>query len=140
MSSTWCAALMASSIPHVVTAEYAALLKEYRVRTVIGDYYGAEWVAGSWSRTGVRYAKSQLPKSAIYLECVPLFTRGLVRLPDHSRLLRELRLLERHTHRSGKDMVDHPKGGHDDLANAVCGVLRELSNYLGYNTRYWEWV
>jgi len=37
-------------------------------------------------------------------------------------LLRELRLLERHTHRSGRDTVDHPKGGRDDHANAVCGV------------------
>lgn len=88
----------------------------------------------------MRYVKSELPKSAIYLECVPLFTRGLVRLPDHSRLVRELRLLERHTHRSGRDTIDHPKGGHDDHANVVCGVLRDLSKYFGYNTNYAEWV
>jgi hypothetical protein len=43
-------------------------------------------------------------------------------LPDHARLLRELRLLERHTHRSGRDTVDHPKGGRDDYANSTCGV------------------
>jgi hypothetical protein len=36
----------------------------------------------------------ELPKSQIYLECLPLFGRGLVRLPNHQRLLRELRLLE----------------------------------------------
>jgi hypothetical protein len=88
----------------------------------------------------VRYVKSESPKSAIYLECVPLFTRGLVRLPDHSRLVRELRLLERHTHRSGRDTIDHPKGGHDDHANAPCGVLRDLSKYFGYKTNYAEWV
>jgi hypothetical protein len=34
----------------------------------------------------------------------PLFARGLVRLPNHQRLLRELRLLERHTHRSGSNL------------------------------------
>jgi hypothetical protein len=62
-----------------------------------------------------------------------------VRLPDHARLLRKLRLLERRTHRGGKDSVDHPRGGHDDHANAVCGVLRELSNYLGYDTSM-KWV
>ena len=27
----------------------------------------------------MRYVKSELPKSAIYLECMPLFTRGLVK-------------------------------------------------------------
>jgi hypothetical protein len=52
-------------------------------------------------------------------------------LPDHPKLLRELRLLERRTHRSGRDKVDHGRNGHDDHANAVCGVLRVLSNHLG---------
>jgi hypothetical protein len=116
--------------PHEVTKEYAALLRDYRIGKVIGDAYAAEWVAGAWRETGIEYFKSSLPKSAIYLECVPLFTRGLVGLPDHPRLVRELRLLERHTHRSGKDSVEHPRNGHDDHANAVCGVLRELSRVL----------
>ena len=35
--------------------------------------------------------------------------------------------MERHTHRSGKDTVDHGRGLHDDYANAVCGCLRALS-------------
>jgi hypothetical protein len=61
------------------------------------------------------------------LECAPLFARGLVRLPNHAKLLRELRLLERRVHRSGKDSVDHGRNGHDDHANAVCGVLQLLS-------------
>jgi hypothetical protein len=120
--------------------EYATLLKEYRVRTVTSGYYGAEWVAEFLGQSRRALRQEPASEAAIYLECVPLFTRGLVWPPDHSRLLRELRLLERHTHRSGKDTVDHPKGGHDDHANAVCGVLHELSRYLGYNTNYAEWV
>jgi hypothetical protein len=73
------------------------------------------------------------------MEVLPCFSRGLVRLPDYARLLRELRLLERHTHRSGKDTVDHPRNGGDDHANAVCGVLRQLSNPLGFDVS-WNWV
>jgi hypothetical protein len=46
-------------------------------------------------------------------------------------LLRELRLLERRTHRSGKDSVDHGRTGHDDFANAVCGALHTMSAYDG---------
>jgi hypothetical protein len=122
--------------PVEVTKEYAALVKQYRCSTVQGDFYGAEWVAGAWRSTGITYVKSELPKSQIYLECVPLFTRGLVRLPDHAKLLRELRLLERHVHRSGKDTVDHARGMHDDYANSVCGVLRGLSFHLGYDQSY----
>jgi hypothetical protein len=113
--------------PQSVTRDYAELAKEYGIRSVVGDSYGAGWVAGAWSACGMTYKRAELPKSQVYLEAIPLFARGLVRLPDHARLLRELRLLERHTHRSGKDTVDHPRGGHDDHANAVCGVLWQLS-------------
>ena len=35
--------------------------------------------------------------------------------------------------RSGRDTVDHGRSGHDDHANAVCGVLRKMSNHLGYD-------
>jgi hypothetical protein len=46
-------------------------------------------------------------------------------------LLRELRLLERRTYRSGKDGVDHGRTGHDDFANAVCGALHTMSAHDG---------
>ena len=122
-----------------ITAEYATLLREYKIAHVTGDYYGAEWVGAAWRTCNVSYVRSELSKSQIYLETIPLFARHLVRLPDHARLLRELRLLERRTHRSGKDSIDHPKNGRDDYANAVCGVLRGLSNHLGYDPTFAGW-
>jgi hypothetical protein len=118
--------------PQEATEQYAKLASEYRCLSVVGDNFAQEWVAGAWMRCGVRYVRSELPRSQIYLECLPLFARGLVALPDHKRLLRELRLLERHTHRSGRDTVDHGKNGSDDYSNAVCGVLRDLSTHLSY--------
>jgi hypothetical protein len=121
--------------PQQVTEEYAALLRDYNIREVGGDHYSAGWVANAWQKAGIRYIKSELAKSDIYLEALPLFTRGLVRLPDHQKLIRELRLLERHTHRSGRDTIDHGRSGHDDHSNAVGGVLRDLSNHLGYDHR-----
>ena len=117
--------------PETTTREYAALLKEYRIGAIVGDNYAKEWVQSAWRRTGITYTRSDLRKSDIYLECQPLFTRGLVRLPDHPTLIRELRLLERYTHRGGKDTVDHPKNGKDDFANSVCGALRQLSSRFG---------
>lgn len=125
--------------PQEVTRQYAELVKQYRVGSVTGDAYAAEWVRAAWSNAGVSYVRSELPKSQIYLECAPLFARGLVRLPDHPKLLRELRLLERHTHRSGRDTVDHPRGERDDHSNSVCGVLRSLSNSLACYTAM-DWV
>jgi hypothetical protein len=125
--------------PQEVTRQYAALLREYGVHSVTGDHYAAEWTAGAWSSAGISYVPSALPKSQLYLECVPLFTRRLVRLPEHPTLLRELRLLERQTHRGGRDSVDHPRGQHDDHANSLCGALQQLSDHLGYRTDY-AWV
>lgn len=119
--------------PQQVTADYAALLREYRIGSVTGDNYASQWVQGAWRDTGISYVQSDIPKSQIYLESLPLFTRGLVRLPDQPKLLRELRLLERTAHRGGRESVDHPRGAHDDYANACCGVLRTLSNYLGFS-------
>jgi hypothetical protein len=125
--------------PQEVTKHYAALLREYRISKVTGDAYAAEWVAAAWRDCGFEYQQSDKPKSQIYLECIPLFARGLVGLPDHPKLLRELRLLERHTHRSGKDAVDHPRNGHDDHANAVCGVLHLLAKrVIDYNAQEWN--
>jgi hypothetical protein len=49
-----------------------------------------------------------------------VFAGGLVRLPDHPRPLRELRALERQTHRSGKDY------GRDDHANAASAALHMI--------------
>jgi hypothetical protein len=59
-------------------------------------------------------------------------------IPDHPRLLRELRLLERRTHRSGKDSVDHGRVGHDDSANCLCACA-VLSARRGYPTDL-SWV
>jgi hypothetical protein len=102
------------------------------VTTVTGDRYAKEWVQTAWRNTGIAYVQSPLTKSDIYLECIPLFTRGLVRLPDHPKLLRELRLLHVQNHSGGRQSVDHPRGEHDDYANSVCGVLQALSSYHGY--------
>jgi hypothetical protein len=110
--------------PQEVTKEYAQLCRDYHISRVTGDNYAAQWVVDAWRKAaGFEYVPSRLPRSEIYLECLPTFTRGLVRLPDHARLVRELRLLERQTHRSGKDAVNHPRNGHDDHANVACGVI-----------------
>jgi len=106
-----------------VAAEYAALAKQYRIRAVTGDNYAKEWVAGAYRSAGLEYRRSPVVRSDLYLEGQVLFARGLVSIPDQPPLLRELRLLERRTARSGKDSVDHGVGGSDDHANALFGAM-----------------
>jgi len=109
--------------PQEVTRQYAALCRAYHISSVTGDNYGKDWVAGAWRDNRFEYIRSSKAKSEIYLECLPLFTRGVAHVANLPRLVRELRLLERQTHRSGKDSVVHPRGEHDDHTNVVCGVL-----------------
>ena len=107
--------------PQGVVANYAKLLKQYQVARVLGDRYSAEWVVSAFASNGIAYETADKSKSDLYLEALTLFTRGAISIPDHPPLLRELRLLERQTHRGGKDNIDHPKRGSDDLCNALCG-------------------
>jgi hypothetical protein len=44
-------------------------------------------------------------------------------IPDHPRLIRELRLLERKCHTGSRDSVDHGRLGSDDYANSLFGML-----------------
>jgi hypothetical protein len=113
--------------PQAVTREYADLVKAYGIRSLRGDNYSAEWVHSAWRQAGIIYERSELNKSALYLEALPQFARGLVRLPEHPLLIRELRLLERRTSRNGKDTVDHGRNGSDDHANSLAGVLQSLA-------------
>jgi hypothetical protein len=119
--------------PKQVTQEYASLCREYRITSVTGDKYGVEWVQSAWRDCSVHYVVTEENASTIYLETLPLWTRGLVELPDHAAALRELRLLERIPGRIGRDQVTHPRTAHDDLANALSICLRNLANHLGYD-------
>ena len=109
--------------PEAVADEFATVAKRYRCRKVTGDHYSGEWVKRAFEKAGVQYEAAGKPKSQLYLETEPAFAEGRVSLPANQTLLSELRGLERRTHRSGRDSVDHGPGAHDDLANAVCGAL-----------------
>jgi hypothetical protein len=117
--------------PKNVTAEYAAICKCYRISTVVGDKYAREWVIGAWRESGIHYENSDLTASELFLESLPLFTRGLISLPNHPALLRELRLLERIPGRNGKDQVAAPRNVHDDLANVCCACAVLLTRGPG---------
>jgi hypothetical protein len=48
----------------------------------------------------------------------------LVELLANQRVIGQLLRLERRTGRgNNKDVIDHPRGEHDDLANSVAGAL-----------------
>jgi hypothetical protein len=119
--------------PVEVTRNYAALLKDYRLSKTFGDGYSAEWAVSAFKDCGIRYERADKNKSALYLAALPLFMRGAIRIPDLPVLTHELRLLERHTHSSGRDTVDHGTHGTDDFVNALCGCATYATGRGKYN-------
>jgi hypothetical protein len=109
--------------PDQVCADFARLLKCYRVTSATADRYAADWPVERMARHGVRVTASERTKSAIYKEVLPLINSGLVSLLDISRLRAQLASLERRVARGGRDSIDHAPGAHDDVANAACGAL-----------------
>ena len=109
--------------PEAVVAEFADLLKRYRVTKIAGDRYAGEWVREPFRVRGISYQPSEDPKGVLYLNLLPLINSGKVRLLGNKRLVTQLIQLERRTSRGGRDSIDHAPGGHDDVANAVAGAL-----------------
>jgi hypothetical protein len=108
--------------PEAVVEEYATVLRSYGVSAVVGDKYAGEWPREQFQKRGVMYKTSELPKSQIYLECLPLLNGGRIDLLDDDRLVNQICSLERRTARAGRDSVDHAPHAHDDLANSGLGA------------------
>jgi hypothetical protein len=105
-------------------------LKRYGLRTCTGDRYAADFAVDAFRANGITLEHSELTKSAIYGEMLPLINSGKVRLLDNRRAINQLCALERKTSRSGKDSIDHPPRGHDDLANAISGAAVHCATYM----------
>ena len=109
--------------PDVATRDVAIVLKSYGISKTTADHYAAGWVVSAFARNGVKLEHSDRNRSEIYLDALPLFTAGRVKLIDNPRLASEFWSLERRTFPSGQDKVNHPPGGHDDCCNSAAGAL-----------------
>jgi hypothetical protein len=114
--------------PSEVVSEAAAILRRYRCNRVKGDRYSAAWVEESFKKESIVYSQSELSKSKLYLELEPLINTQQILIPKDKNLINELLNLERKTGRSGRDSVDHPPKGSDDLANSVAGCAYLLTS------------
>jgi hypothetical protein len=119
-----CAREIKSADTEAIVKEFAAILKSYGLSRAYSDRYGAQWVVDAFRRHGIELLKSPHDRSTIYLNLLPALNAGQVKLLDMPRIRSQLLALERRTVRgSGRDVVDHPSAGSDDLINVVAGAL-----------------
>jgi hypothetical protein len=109
--------------PEQVVADMCIDVKRYGCGQVVGDRYGGEWPREQFRKHDVAYAVAELPRSDLYREVLPLLNAKTAELLDNKVLKRQVLGLERRLGRSGKDIIDHPPGQHDDLANVMAGAL-----------------
>jgi hypothetical protein len=119
--------------PEDVVLEFSAILKSYRISNVTGDRYAGEWPRERFREHDVTYEPAAKPKSDLYRDLLPAINSRMVDLLEDARLFAQIVGLERRTARGGRDSIDHPPGAHDDVANAVAGVVDVLTaNKSGY--------
>jgi hypothetical protein len=109
--------------PYQVVKEMAQAMRRYDLSRVTGDKYAAEFNAQAFRKCGIKYESADRPKSQLYIELLPRLCSREIELLDNQVLVNQLAGLERRTRSGGKDIIDHPPGGHDDLANAVAGLV-----------------
>ena len=120
--------------PDQVVQELNPLLRTYGITIVTGDRYSGNWVRDAFARYGIQYLPSERSKSELYTDLLPVLRSSRVELLDDETLQKQLTSLERRVGRgTGREVVDHPPGGRDDVANAVAGalVLVENANAVG---------
>ena len=109
--------------PAAIVKEYAEVMRGYHISKATSDKYAGQWPVTEFLKHGITVDQSAKPKSQLYGDALSIFNSEQVEIPPDDILFTQLCSLERRTSRSGADSIDHPPGGHDDRANAVCGLL-----------------
>jgi hypothetical protein len=115
--------------PYQIVSAISQELKRWRLSTVTGDNYAGDWPVAAFAEKRVRYRISELSKNALYTELLPVLCGGResIELLNHPTQTNQLISLERRPRSGGKDVIDHPTNGHDDVANALAVAASRVS-------------
>jgi hypothetical protein len=112
--------------PAKVCDDFTLVLKHFGLSRLSGDRYAGEWPRSAFNKRGINYEICKTDKNDIFLHFQPIVSMHKVRLLDSEVLKTQLLCLERKTASGGKDRIEHPRGLHDDLCNAVAGCAVSL--------------
>lgn len=116
--------------PNGAVAQFVPHLRRFGCWSITGDAYAGLWPREAFQEHGIGYTVSEQNKSEIYTNFLPLLNSEVVRLIGHPRMRHQLISLERSTRSGGKDKIDHPRYGRDDVINAAAGAC-VIANNLG---------
>ena len=107
------------------------MCKAYGVHSVTSDNYASGFSQNLIRSAGLGFEPAKKHKSELYLDpLLSLLNSQRITLPRNERLVNQIASLERSTQRSGRDFIDHPTHGHDDLSNSVAGAADLVFNFM----------
>lgn len=109
--------------PAQVVIEAGALINEYHCTRVQGDGYAGKTFEHLFRKIGINYSISPAKRSDIYRGLIPLLNGDMCMLLDNPKLKQQLMSLDRKVTSQGREIIDHPRDGHDDVINAAAGAL-----------------
>jgi hypothetical protein len=111
-----------------VIRDYVALMNAYGIDTIMSDNYGGGHYADEWRRQGKKWREAP-KKSDVYIAFLALLEAKRALVLDNSRYRTQAAALERKVV-GGNEIIDHPASSHDDVVNAVAGVLAYATREL----------
>src|SRR5262249_46829864 len=88
--------------PEAVIKEFATVFKSYRISSITGDRYGAQFPVELFQKEGLFLQPSERSKSEIYADAVASINSRACDLLDISKLIAQLIGLERRTRTAGR--------------------------------------
>jgi hypothetical protein len=76
---------------------------------------------------GIEYREVNQSASDLYAHCIHVFTAGRIEFPDIPRLVDQFCALRRKVGQGGRETIQHLRNAHDDVANAVAGLIWKLT-------------
>jgi hypothetical protein len=123
-----------------VLAEFAALMKRYRITAATADRYAGTFPKEALAAHGIVLELATQNKSILFADLLPLLNAQRLDLLDHEGLVSQLCGLERRVLKSGKETIGHAVHCADDLGNCVAGVAASLAHVSAYSSGGMSWV
>ncbi len=112
--------------PSETVAKFAARLKAHGAGWVMADGHYQESITEHLVSAGLVYVPAPNKPVDAYMKSRALFRQGVVRLPNHARLLQQIHEVQGRPLPGGGMSVVHPRwkaGGHGDLCAALVLAL-----------------
>lgn len=106
--------------PHDRVTEFSNKLKQYGIKSIVGDRYAGEWPRDQFRKHGINYIISTKTASELYTEFQPIVKQGLIEMLDDETQRDQLIGLLRKKG-TAKEIITHPVGEHDDRSNSLAG-------------------